>query len=275
MGKIWKWIAKRMLVLVIALYAVLILLAIFSDRLIFQPQPSSYTDQSLAQELQRLVPPGELVKIKSGDQQITALYLPNQAAKFTLLFSHGNAEDIGDDLAFLRMYRDAGFAMFAYDYRGYGTSTGRPSERGVYEDSHAAYDYLTHQLGVPPQRVIAMGRSVGCAPAIQLAGSRPVAALIAEAPFISAFRVLTRVPLVPWDKFNNLRNVQAVHSPVLIIHGENDQVIPFWHGRRVFERAKQPKRFLPVPGAGHNDVLFVAGMKYFEEIRQFADRLPQ
>jgi fermentation-respiration switch protein FrsA (DUF1100 family) len=268
-----RWTRKVLIVVVGSLYAVLIGLALVSDRLIFQPQPASYADQEQSQFLHQLNPPGQLVKIRSGDQQITGLSLPNPQAKYTLLFSHGNAEDIGDDLIFFRMYRDARFAVFAYDYRGYGTSTGRPSEQGVYEDATAAYNFVTQQLHVPPATIISMGRSVGCAPAIHIAATQKVAGLIAEAPFMSAFRVLTRVPLLPWDKFNNLSEIKKVGAPVLIIHGRNDQVVPFWHGERVFQNANAPKQFVAVEGAGHNDVLFVAGKKYFGSLQQFAASL--
>jgi fermentation-respiration switch protein FrsA (DUF1100 family) len=264
-----RWFARVLIVSLASFYAVLIGLALLSDRLIFQPQPSSYTDESLSSTLTR-AHNGQLIHVISGDQRITALYLSNPNAKYTLLFSHGNAEDLGDDLAFLQMYQQAGFSVFAYDYRGYGTSTGRPTEKGAYEDAFAAYRYLTENLHVSPERVISLGRSVGCAPAIHLAANKKVAGLIAEAPFTTAFRVLTRIPILPWDKFNNLRDIRKVHAPVLIIHGRNDQVVPFWHGEHVFASASEPKQFLPVDGAGHNDVLFVAGKKYFEAIQQFA-----
>jgi fermentation-respiration switch protein FrsA (DUF1100 family) len=263
-----------MLVVLVALYVVLVVLALFSDRLIFQPQPSIYTDKGLKATVTRMNPPGELIRLKSDREQVSAVYLPNSDAKFTILFSHGNAEDLSDSLSFLQMYRNAGFAVFTYDYRGYGTSTGRPTESGVYQDVNAAYDYLTNQIKVPPDRVISMGRSVGCAPAIHLAATQPVAGLIAEAPFKSAFTVLTRVPLLPWDKFNNLREIRKVHAPVLIIHGRNDEVVPFWHGQRVFKAANQPKAFIAIDGAGHNDVLFVAGKPYFQAIQGFAASLP-
>ncbi len=268
-----KWLLKRMLVVLAALYVALIILALFSDRLIFQPQPSTYTDQSLAATASRMNPPGKFIHLIVGGERISAVYLPNPDAQFTILFSHGNAEDLGDSLTFLQMYRDAGLAVLAYDYRGYGTSTGRPTENGVYDDAASAYEYLTTQLKVPPDRVISMGRSVGCGPAIQLAATHRTAGLIAEAPFMSAFRVLTRVPLLPWDKFNNLREIRKVHVPVLIIHGRNDEVVPFWHGQRVFRAANEPKAFVAVDGAGHNDVLFVAGKRYFDSIKAFAGSL--
>src|SRR5512140_350061 len=124
MLRLMKWILKRMLVVLVALYAVLILLAFYSDRLIFQPQPATYTDESLSDSVHRLSESGRLMHIVSGGERITAIYLPNAQAKYTLLFSHGNAEDLGDSLSFLQMYREAGFSVFSYDYRGYGTSTG-------------------------------------------------------------------------------------------------------------------------------------------------------
>src|SRR3954451_2694272 len=162
-----RWTARVLIIILGSFYAVLIGLALLSDRMIFQPQPSSYSDESLGNSVAR--EGGQLMHLISGDQRITAVYLPNSASKYTLLFSHGNAEDLGDALSFLQMYRQAGFAVFAYDYRGYGTSTGHPSEKGVYEDAAAAYRYVTETLHVPPGHIISMGRSVGCAPAIHLA----------------------------------------------------------------------------------------------------------
>jgi fermentation-respiration switch protein FrsA (DUF1100 family) len=265
-----KRATRLLIVAVVFIYGALVLLALFSDHLIFQPPPLSYSDNDLSGARLDGV---RSVHLASGDQRISAVFLPNSEAKYTLLFSHGNAEDIGNDLPMLGLYREAGFSVFAYDYRGYGTSTGRPSEKGVYEDAIAAYNYLTDQLHVPPERVIAMGRSVGCAPAIYVAAHRKVAGLVAEAPFITAFRVMTHFPLLPWDKFNNLREIRNVHAPVLIFHGRNDQVIPFWHGERVFSNANEPKQFVAVEGAGHNNVLMVSGRKYLEDMTRFASSL--
>jgi pimeloyl-ACP methyl ester carboxylesterase len=252
---------RLLIVLPLALYIALFVLALFSDRIIFQPQPSSYRDAGLGRQV---------VKLRSGDKTITAVYLPNPTAKYTLLFSHGNAEDIGDTLPLLKLFADAGFAVFAYDYRGYGTSQGHSSESSVYADINAAYDYLTQQLRVPPERIISMGRSLGSAAAIELASQRPVAALVVEAPFLSVYRVLTRVPLLPFDKFRNLAKIKRVRCPVLVIHGRADAVIPFWHGERIFALANPPKRHLWVDAAGHNDVLLVAGEAYLRALREFA-----
>ena len=268
-----RWLLGFVPVVFGALYISLVVLAVKSDSIIFQPQPSSYTDAALSAMLARSNPAGRVVHLKSGGTTIAAFYLPNPQARYTLLFSHGNAEDIGQVMFFLQPFYDAGFSIMAYDYRGYGTSSGKPSEDGVYSDANATYDYVTQELHLPPNQIIAMGRSLGSAAAIHLAATRPVAGLIAEAPFLSAFRVLTRMQILPWDKFNNAREIRNVHVPVLIVHGSGDQVVPFWHGRRLYELAHEPKTFMPVLGAGHNDIVLLAGKKYIQALQTFAAEL--
>ena len=260
---------RLLLLLAIIGYLALVALALFSDRIIFQPHPSSYRLSDLEEARDGIRP----LTFVSGDTRIAAFYLPNPAARYTLLFSHGNAEDIGDNLPFFRELRRRGFAVFAYDYRGYGESGGVSSESSFYQDAQAAYEYLTVTLQVPPERIIAHGRSLGSAAAIDLAARRPVAGLIAEAPFLTAFRVLTRVRLLPWDKFDNASRIGRVRCPVLIIHGRSDGVVPWWHGERLYQLAHEPKRFLSQDGAGHNDLLLVAGKTYFTALADFSSWL--
>jgi abhydrolase domain-containing protein 17 len=257
---------RIMLTFLVGVYVLLIALAIFSDRLIFQPHPAGYDLETLA----RAAPGVQTFRIPCEFGGIAAAYLPNSGARYTLLYSHGNGEDMGDDLPILEEYRRAGFAVFAYDYNGYGASEGRPSEAAVYRDVEAAFDFLTGTMEVPPERVIAFGHSLGAAAAIHLAASRPVAGLIAQAPFLSAFRVLTRVQIVPWDKFNNARTIGRVHCPVLVAQGRNDEVIPFWHGERIYGLANQPKEHIWLDGAGHNDVMLVASRPFLAAIQNFA-----
>lgn len=214
----------------------------FADSLIFQPQHSSYWDN-----------PGIIKITTRTGKKISAVYLPNSSAHFTLLVSHGNAEDLGDIRPWLDDMREAGFSVLAYDYEGYGTSQGKPSEKATYEDESAAYDFLAVNLGTPPDRIIIFGRSVGTGPAVQLATIRPAAALVLQSPFLSAFRVLTRVPLFPFDRFPNYRRIRHVHCPLLIMHGTKDSVINIWHGRTLFELANEPKQFVALEGADHND----------------------
>jgi abhydrolase domain-containing protein 17 len=258
-----KDVLIRILYFPLVLYLALAIYAwFFSEHQIFLPQPSSYRDGP------------EILKLRSTNGRIiSALYLPNSSARFTLLVSHGNAEDLGDDRYWLEDLQRSGFNVFAYDYQGYGTSQGQPTEQGAYQDEEAAYEYLTTTLKTPPQHVIIFGRSVGSGPAVHLAARKPAAALVLQSPFLSAFRVLTRVPLLPFDKFPNYKEIGRVRCPVLIIHGSNDRVIGAWHGQRLFDLANQPKRFYLVQGADHNDLDMIGGTKYLEAIRAFADSL--
>ncbi|MGK7901217.1 MAG: alpha/beta hydrolase [Hormoscilla sp.] len=255
----------RLLRLVVLIYGTLCLYGVFwSDRIIFQPGPSSYRDTS------------EIIKLNSApDVQISAIHIPNPAATYTILYSHGNAEDLGETRSFLRLLRSLGFAVFAYDYRGYGTSQGKPTERGTYSDINAAYNYLTQSLAIPPSQIIAYGRSLGGGPAVDLATRKPVAGLVLESTFITTFRVRTHIPIVPFDKFDNLGKIKNVRCPVLIIHGTADRTIPLAHGQKLYAAANQPKRFLPVKGAGHNDLISVAGRDYGKTMQDFARLIGQ
>lgn len=235
-----------------------------SDRMIFPVRRRTYEDGP------------EILKLKTADgARISAIYLPNPAARFTLLFSHGNAEDLGDASDYLEELRDHGYSVFAYDYHGYGTSEGSPSEKNAYLDVQAAYDYLVRELKTPPDRIIALGRSVGAGAAIDLASKNPLAGLIVESAFATAFRVVTHVALFPFDKFRNIDKIGKVRCPVLVMHGENDEIVAFWHGRKLFEKANEPKSRLWVPGAGHNDLMIAAGQRYWEAIEQFTKTLGQ
>jgi len=258
-----KTTIRKMAVVLALLYVALCVYAVFiSDRIIFQPHQSSYHDTP------------EILKITAADgQKISAIYLPNDGAMFTLLVSHGNAEDLGDIRDWLEDLRSAGFSVLAYDYEGYGTSEGRPSEKATYNDESAAYDFLAINLGTPPDRIIIFGRSVGTGPAVQLATRRPVAALALQSPFLSAFRVLTRVPLLPFDRFPNYKRIGHVHCPVLIMHGTSDSVIGFWHGQELFEMANEPKQFVAVSGADHNEAGPVFMRIYSQALVTFAASL--
>jgi len=226
--------------------------------MIFLPRLSSYQDTD------------EMLKIPvTNTEEISALYLPNSQATFTLLYIHGNAEDLGDIRPRLEQLQQSGLSVFAYDYRGYGTSEGQPSEHNAYEDAQQAYAYLTKELGVEPHRLLVQGRSLGGGSAVYLAAQYPVAGVILESTFTSTFRVVVPFPILPFDKFANLDRLKQVQAPVLVMHGEADQVIPFQHGRQLFEAASEPKRSLWVAGAGHNNFPQVAGEQYFQTLAEF------
>jgi fermentation-respiration switch protein FrsA (DUF1100 family) len=256
---------RTSLLILIGVYVAILIVAIFfSEQLIFQPPPPGYRDSTAVLKL-----------TTSGGAKISATYLANPAAAFTVLFSHGNAEDIGYDAPLLEQIRDAGFSVLAYDYQGYGTSEGRPTEEHAYDDENAGYSYLVQTMHVQPTRIIVFGRSVGTGPATDLASRRDVAGLILQSPFLSAFRVMTRVSVFPFDRFNNLRKIKKVHCPVLIIHGTEDTVINVAHGKELFAAANDPKQALWVEGANHNDVELVAGGRYSNSLKVFADSIQQ
>jgi abhydrolase domain-containing protein 17 len=255
-------IAVTALVAWVALAALAWLVA---DRMIFMPPPATYNATTLP-----------IVHVQAEDGvRIAALHLPNDTARFAILYSHGNAEDLGWMLPTLEQLRELGFAVVAYDYRGYGASTGGPpTTAGVSRDIAAVYAWMTRDLGIPPERVVLYGRSLGSGPATELAAREPVAGLILESAFTSAYVVLTRFAILPFDRFPNIRHIRDVNAPVLVIHGTRDEVIPFSHGRRLHDAVTGPRSALWVEGARHNDVALVAGRQYRDALRAFEASLP-
>jgi len=260
----WKRLMSSLVLIPLFVYLGLGIIAyFFADKLIFQPQRAFINDDST---LKLTTPSGE---------KISAKFFKNDAAEFTILFSHGNAEDIFGSTPFFEKLRDAGFNVFAYDYRGYGTSEGFPSEQNSYEDAETAYNYLTNELKIAPEKIIIHGRSLGAAVSIDLASRKKCGALIAESAFVSAFRVLTHYRIFPFDKFQNLKKIKQVKSPVLFIHGKRDEIIPFWHGEMLFASANEPKFSFWLDDARHNDVALVGGQRYLQTIRDFVANLPK
>jgi fermentation-respiration switch protein FrsA (DUF1100 family) len=256
------WRIGRFLLL---LYAGLALFGcVAAEQMIFQPQPVSYgADLSGLRE------------VKADDSTpLAVVYLPNTTARFTVFYFHGNAEDLGDAAPMLEALHDTGFAVLAFDYRGYGRSAGRASEKNIYADTRAVFAFAQANLGLTPERTIILGRSVGSGPAVEITVRERVAGLLLISPFMSAFRVLTRVKLLPFDRFDNIAKIGRVHAPFLIFHGTRDEVIPFAHGQNLFAAAPKPKRSVWVEGAGHNDIFEVAGARILSELKIFAQTLP-
>jgi abhydrolase domain-containing protein 17 len=251
----WKRLVRSLLFI----YTFFALYVFFrADSMMFLPQPASYQDTK------------EILKLPVTDtERISALYLPNSETTYTLLYIHGNASDLGDVHPLLEQLHSWGFSVFAYDYRGYGTSDGKPSEHHAYQDSEAAYTYLTQQLKIPPQKIIVYGHSLGGGSAAELAARHAMAGLILESTFTSAFRVVVPIPLLPFDKFSTLNKLHKIHCPVLVIHGQADRTIPFHHGQTLYKAASEPKLSLWVTGAGHDDFTEVAGDRYRQTLLAF------
>jgi len=210
----------------------------------------------------------------SDGNDITALYLPNPKAAYVVLFSYGNGECLEANEDFLHELLLHGWAACGYDYPGYGLSTGHPSEAGCYAAINAAYDYLTQQLHIPPERIVLYGRSVGTGPTVDLASRRPIGGLMLEGAYLSIYRVVTHFRILPWDVFNNFAKISSIHAPLLSIHAQNDHTIPFWQGQELYNTYPGPKQHFWAPGADHNTILQVDWDDYWKAIDQFQRSLP-
>jgi len=188
--------------------------------------------------------------------------------RHVVIFSHGNAEDIGYAEPSLQELHGFGVDVVAYDYRGYGHSEGKPSERGTYRDIEAVYNYVRRTD--PQQGIVVMGRSLGGGPSTELARVKPVAGLILESTYTS---ILDVVKLGWLGKiYHNLGKIADVDCPVFIVHGDRDQVIPFEHSVKLHARAREPKTFLRVPGGPHDLRFEDAG--YGQKLRSWLAALP-
>ncbi|TVR51185.1 MAG: alpha/beta hydrolase [Spirochaetaceae bacterium] len=197
----------------------------------------------------------------------------------TLLWFHGNAGNITHRADNMRLLVAEGIDVFIFDYRGFGRSEGRPSEKGLYTDARAAYAYLTETLAVPRDEIVFFGRSLGAAVAVELALDQAPAGLILESPFTSA-PAMARVmfgglPLgfLISSRFDTLERIGRVNTPVLIAHGDRDEIVPYAMGRRIYDAANDPKSFYRITGAGHNDTYVIGGTPYFRELRAFWEGL--
>lgn len=203
----------------------------------------------------------DVALITEDGETLHAWYVPAPTGGgngFSLIFSHGNAGDIGDRVWALETLHRMGFAVLIYDYRGYGRSTGTPDEAGTYRDAHAAWAWLRDTRGVTPDRLVIYGRSLGAAVASHLATVVTPRLLIMESGFTSVPDMAAR--MFPWlparalcrYRYDNRAHLARVACPVVIAHSVRDEMIPFEHARRLFAAAREPKWLVEL-SAGHND----------------------
>ena len=212
------------------------------------------------------------VDIGTNGVRIAAVVRGPEHGKKAILRCHGNAENMVQTLWAVGELCGDGYTVASVDYPGYGLSEGSPDEKGCYRNVHRLYDWLVETRGFSPEDIIVDGFSIGTGPAVELAATRPVGGLILEASFLSAPRIVTKVRILPIDPFPNLKRIGEVKCPVLFFHGTDDRVIPYSHGRALFELAREPKRFITVEGGDHNDFTAVMGVdEYLQEIRNFAE----
>ncbi|WP_306359574.1 alpha/beta hydrolase [Nocardia sp. CC227C] len=204
----------------------------------------------------------EELRPRTGDgETIDAWWVPARGEPVAhILFAHGNAGNIGDRSPILALLSRAGFDVLIFDYRGYGRSTGRPSEQGTYLDARAARTALLERPGVDPNRIVYLGKSLGGAVLLELATGYPPAALVLISTFTGLRDAAAAVyPILPKifvpDAYPSLRRIRNLRAPVLIMHGDNDELLPLWMGERLYAAAPEPKKFVVFPGAGHNEVV--------------------
>jgi fermentation-respiration switch protein FrsA (DUF1100 family) len=196
---------------------------------------------------------------------------PAKEGKPTILYFHGNAANAADRAARIATMRQDGFGVFYLNNRCYGGSGGRPTEENNVADAIAAYDYLVER-GVSPEQIVVYGESLGSGQAVRLAAARPVAAIVLESPLTSTVDVARTMyfwlplRLLITDQYNNERNIRSVTAPVLVLHGEQDEVIPVEMGRRVYRAANEPKKIELLPHGGHVDLFDHGG---WEKMRAF------
>lgn len=204
---------------------------------------------------------------------------PTGAELPVLLVCHGNAGNISHRLEWLVPMLKRGWGAVLFDYRGYGLSSGKPSEQGLYHDCEAVYNYLTDELEIAPGRIVVFGRSLGGAPAAWLAARKPVGRLVLEGSFPSAAAMARRLfgflPLhyagrYRWPVAQNLRRVGA---PVLVIHGTQDSVVPYALGEKLAASATagQNVTFRRVEGGDHLNLHHIMGQNYYDEIERFVE----
>jgi hypothetical protein len=201
----------------------------------------------------------------------------HESPRGVLLFCHGNAGNVthrADVVVLLRERLD--MTVFVFDYRGYGRSEGKPDEQGVVADARAARAWLAEHAGVAPADVVLMGRSLGGAVATTLASEGGAKALVLESTFTSAADMgasmypFFPVRLLMKNRFETLRRIGQYDGPLIISHGTHDEIIPFDHGRRLYEAAKSAvKEFVPVQGGTHNEFL---PREYYDSLAAFLQR---
>jgi fermentation-respiration switch protein FrsA (DUF1100 family) len=211
--------------------------------------------------------------------KLNGWFVPAVNPSGILLFCHGNAGNISHRMDSIRIFRSLGLSTFIFDYRGYGKSGGRPTEKGTYLDAEAAWQYLVEKRGSRPAEIVLFGRSIGGAVAAWLARNHDPRALIMESAFLSVPDIASDLyPFLPVRyltrfKYNTQEYVRGVRCPVLVVHSREDEIIPFSHGLRLFESASAPKEFLEIRG-DHNYGFLLSGKEYEDGLARFLAELP-
>ena len=239
--------------------AILAYLGLLALMYVFQRSLMYFPDRARTPPAAAGLPQAEEVMLTSADgERLIAWLVPPQASKPIVIYFHGNGGALNLRAGRFRWLTAGGFGLLGLSYRGYGGSTGKPTESGLLLDGAAAYDFAAARY--PPGRIVLWGESLGTGIAIALAAERKIAALILDAPFTSAADVgAAAYPIVPvrWfikDAFRSDERIPRVKVPLLVLHGEQDRIVPVRFGERLFNLANEPKKMVRFPSGGHVDL---------------------
>lgn len=260
-----------------ALVVVLVVAAmwVFQRRLIYLPS-QAMTDVA------SVLPGAEEVTFSTEDGLTLAAWLVPAGGEVnggTVVVFNGNAGNRSHRTPLARALSERGFRVLLVDYRGYGGNPGRPTESGLIADGRAAIGYLEARGDVDADRLVYFGESLGAGVAIGLAEQRPPAALVLRSPFVSLAEVASvHYPFLPmsvllWDRYPNVERIRGIDVPVLVVAGSADRIVPVSQSRRVYDAALQPKAFVMIEGATHNDFALVAGDELVTEVAAFLSRV--
>lgn len=266
----------RLLLILLGGYALIVALAFaFQNRLVYLP---NVVGRDIVSTPADIGLDFEEVWLDTADKErLHAWWVPHAASRGSVLFSHGNAGNISHRLDTIRAFHALGLDVFIYDYRGYGQSSGQPSESGTYHDIEAAWRWLVQARGLDPGRIVLFGRSLGSAVAAALAVDVEAGGLIMESPFISMPELGAELyPFLPvrWlarIRYDTLERIDRVGMPVLIIHARDDEIMPPGHAIRLYAAARSPKQMLELRG-DHNTAFFADFATWRDGVRAFLDR---
>jgi len=262
MGLMSSMLISIVVVLLIAYWGLGTILYFMQPTFLYGPvREVPYTPDELGLDFENVV-------FKTSDGlRLSGWYVPAAGSRFTVLFCHGNGGNMMHCLDSINIFYNLGLSCFIFDYRGYGSSQGKPTEEGTYLDVQAAYKWLTEHKKVPPENIILFGRSLGGSIAARLATTEQTAALIIESSFTSYVDIGREFyPYMPvrWFarfSYRAIDYIRLVHCPVMIIHSRNDEVVPFEFGLELYQAANEPKEFTEIFGS-HNDGFLVSGEIY-------------
>jgi len=267
---------RRMLLGVLVLFSLLIFFILFlkyyeKKGIYFPVRELDLTPKEIGLEFE------DVYFLSSDGIKLNGWYIPTSESRTTVLFCHGNAGNIGHRVEIIDMLCKLGLDIFIYDYRGYGRSQGSPSEEGLYLDAQAACKYLIDKRNLNEGSIVVYGKSIGANVAIELCSKVRPAALISDSAFTSALEMGKKLfPFLPikWFitvKYDALSKIKDITIPKLIIHSKDDEIIPFQHGRKLFEAALEPKEFYRMQG-GHNEAIFMAREDFVKKIDAFLQK---